>query len=91
LEKRQVLVRGQPVNLTNIEYKLLAYLVGHADQLLPYRQILENVWGWEKGQESVVHTYISRLRRKLEPDAKRPDYLLTEHSIGYRFQKQSAQ
>ena len=90
LEKQQVLVRGERVDLTHTEFKLLAYLGRHAGQLLPYQRILENIWGWEKGHEGVVHTHISRLRRKLEPEAKKPAYLLTEHGIGYRFQKQSA-
>jgi DNA-binding response OmpR family regulator len=89
LDKRQVLVHGQPADLTKTEYKLLAYLFQHAGQVLPYHGILENTWGWDKGQERIVHIYISRLRQKLEKNPKQPDYILTEHGIGYRFQKQN--
>ncbi len=53
-----------------------------------FRRILGNVWG-PAYQECVelVYVYISRLRRKLEEDAKDPKYLLTERGLGYRFQK----
>ena len=89
LEKQQVLVSGQPVDLTKTERKLLTYLVHHAGQLLSYQRILDNIWGWEEGHAGVIHTHISRLRQKIERDAKQPSYLLTEHGLGYRFQKQN--
>ncbi len=88
LDRYQVLVRGQPVRLTAREYRLLIDLVQAAGRVRTFKQILESVWGWEF-QESVdyVHTYISRLRRKLEPDPKNPRYFLTEYGIGYWFAK----
>ena len=87
LETRQVLARGKPVKLTATEYKLLAYMVQNAGQELTFRQILENVWGWEY-QDSVnyVHVYMWHLRQKLEAAPKQPRYLITEHGVGYRFQ-----
>ena len=88
LSQRRVLVRGELVCLTATEYRLLAYLVQNAGRVLTFRQILEKVWGWEY-QDSVeyVHVYISHLRKKLEEDPKLPAYLLTEHRVGYRFEK----
>ena len=87
---RRVLVRGQPVQLTEREYELLAYLYRHADQLRPHRQILEDVWGWQEEHPiDVVHKNMRRLRQKLEEDPKQPRYLLTKYGIGYRFKKQS--
>jgi two-component system KDP operon response regulator KdpE len=89
LEKRQVWVRGKPVDLTPTEYRLLAYLSQHADQILAYEQILAAVWGHEyREATNYVHVYIRHLRRKLEPDARQPIYLLTEHGFGYRFARQ---
>ena len=89
LERRRVLVNGEPVRLSPTEYGLLAYLVAHADRALTYRQILEAVWG-SAYHDCVnhVYVYVSRLRQKLEPDPANPRYLLTEHGVGYRFQKQ---
>jgi two-component system KDP operon response regulator KdpE len=88
LEARQVQVRGQPVKLTNTEYRLLAYLYRNAGCVVTYEQILAAVWGREyRDATSYVHNYISRLRQKLERDPKNPEYVLTEHGVGCKFQK----
>ncbi len=89
LTKRQVTVQQEPVQLTATEFRLLAYLLQNAGQVLPYRTILDKVWGWEY-QESIdyVHVYLSHLRRKIEPDPRNPKYLLTERGVGYRFERQ---
>jgi DNA-binding response OmpR family regulator len=81
LAKRQV---------TATEFRLLACLLQNAGQVLPYRTILDKVWGWEY-QESIdyVHVYLSHLRRKIEVDPRNPKYLLTERGVGYRFEKQN--
>ena len=91
LKNRRVLVHDEPVKLTPTEYRLLAYLFENAGRTLSFRQILETVWGWEY-QDSVdyVHVYISHLRRKLEKDPRHPEYLLTEHGVGYWFEKLSS-
>jgi two-component system KDP operon response regulator KdpE len=89
LNERRVLVRGEPVKLSATEYKLLAYLFENANRVLTFEQILENVWGWEyRDSVDYVHVYVSHLRRKLEENPKQPRYLLTEHGVGYRFEKQ---
>jgi two-component system KDP operon response regulator KdpE len=83
---RQVKVNGSPVKLTPTEYKLLAYLVQHQGQTLEFRQILENVWGFEFGDAiDYLRVYIWHLRRKIEPDPKQPIYLINELNVGYRF------
>jgi DNA-binding response OmpR family regulator len=88
LEARRVWVEGARVPLKATEYKLLAYLLQNAGQVLTYEQILGHVWGWGC-QDSVdyVHVYVWHLRQKLEQDPRRPRYLLTEHGVGYRFEK----
>jgi two-component system KDP operon response regulator KdpE len=89
LDARRVIISGQPVKLTPIEFQLLAYLVKNPGRVLSLQQILENVWGWEY-QDSLeyVHVYIYHLRKKIEEDPKQPKYIMTEHGIGYRFEKQ---
>lgn len=86
--KRRVWVQGEVVQLTATEFRLLAFLLQHAGQVLTYDAILDSVWGWEY-RESVdyVHVYLSHLRRKIEVDPRNPKYLITERSIGYRFEK----
>ena len=87
LDARRVLVDGVPVNLTKTEYKILALLWRHAGQALTFEQILGHVWGPGYGDSvNYIHSYMSRLRGKLEPNSKDPQYLLTEHGVGYRFQ-----
>lgn len=86
--KRRVWVRGEVVQLTATEFRLLAFLLQRAGQVLTYDTILDHVWGLEY-RESVdyVHVYLSHLRRKIEIDPRNPKYLLTERGVGYRFEK----
>lgn len=85
LLRRQVIVEGQEVHLTPIEYRLLTVLVQHPGQVVTYNHLLRDVWGPGKvDQNHYVRTYIRDLRRKLEADPARPVYLLTEVGVGYR-------
>lgn len=91
LRKRRILVNGESIQLTATEFRLLAYLLHNAGQILTYQNILDKVWGWEY-QDSIdyVHVYISHLRRKLEVDPRSPKYVLTERGVGYRFERQDS-
>jgi two-component system, OmpR family, KDP operon response regulator KdpE len=84
--QRQVFRAGQPVHLTPTEYKLLIALVRHAGKLLTRRQLLQEVWGPNYiRQTHYVRIYMMQLRQKIEPNPARPQYLLTEPGLGYRF------
>ncbi len=88
LKERRVTVGGEPVKLTPTEYRLLAYLVQNAGQVLTFTQILQNVWGWEYQDDlDYVRVYVWHLRQKLEQDPKNPRYIQTELGVGYRFEK----
>lgn len=85
LAARKVFVRGQPVRLTPIEYRLLTLLVRHAGRVLTHRQILAEVWGNVSGEPThYVRVYMGQLRRKIEREPARPELLLTEVGVGYR-------
>jgi len=87
LARRIVERDGSAVHLTAIEYRLLSVLVSNASRVLTHRQLLKEVWG--PGYADSTHylrVYIARLREKLERDATRPQYILTETGIGYRFE-----
>jgi two-component system KDP operon response regulator KdpE len=85
LDKQSVTVDGRLVHLTPHEYRNLKLLALNPGKLLTHRTILQEVWGPAYGAESnYLHVYVSQLRRKLEPDPSRPQYLLTEPGAGYR-------
>ncbi len=87
LQKRLVSVRGHPVHLTPIQYRLLSVLVKHAGKVLTHRQILNEVWGPSYLDNThYLRIYMSQLRQKLEADPAQPQYLVTESGVGYRLQ-----
>ena len=85
LEKRSVEFAGRPVQLTPHEFRLLSLLARNEGKLLTHATILREVWGRAYADEShYLHVYVSQLRRKIEPDPTRPQYILTEPGAGYR-------
>ena len=85
LGRRQVVVAGNAVHLTPIEYRLLATLIRHAGKILTHKHLLKEVWGPNQtDQAQYLRVYVAQLRRKLERDPARPRYLLTEPGVGYR-------
>ena len=89
LTERKVIVDGEKLKLTPIEFRLLAILLENAGRILTHRQLLEKVWGWEYVDDlDYVRIYISHLRRKIEPEPALPKYIITEPGVGYSFQKE---
>ena len=73
---------GEPVELSPTEFRLLAYLLRHQGRVLTRAQLLESVWGWDyAGQSQIVETYVSYLRRKLDPLG--PPLIHTQRGVGY--------
>lgn len=86
LGRRLVEKDGQPLHLTPIEFRLLAYLAANPDCVLTHRQLLKAVWGPSHAEDShYVRVYMGHLRKKLEADPANPDHIVTEPGIGYRF------
>jgi two-component system KDP operon response regulator KdpE len=84
--RRIVSRQGEEVRLTPLEYDVLRYLAAHADRVITHRQILAHVWGPENAEETqYLRVHIGHLRQKLERDPARPQFLVTEPGIGYRF------
>lgn len=89
LHRRQVYVEGRKVHLTPTEFKLLAVLMENAGRVVSQRDLLEQVWGREYIDDVYYpRVYVSQLRRKIEDDPANPIYILTEHRVGYRFERQ---
>jgi DNA-binding response OmpR family regulator len=88
LQRRHVHVNGQKIHLTPTEFKLIVVLLENAGRVVPQRELLEQVWGPEYIDDVYYpRVYISQLRRKIEPEPANPVYILTEHRVGYRFEK----
>lgn len=87
--ERRLVLRGQEeVHLTPIEYKLLAVLLKHRGKVVTHRQLLKEVWGPSYVEQNpYLRIFILNLRRKLEDDPTRPQYLLTEPGVGYRLKE----
>ncbi|GAB4216166.1 MAG: response regulator transcription factor [Roseiflexaceae bacterium] len=84
-QKREVLVRGEPVDLTPTEYDLLLLLAENAGTVMAHEALLQGVWGQEYTKDNdYLKVYIWHLRRKLENDPRDPKLLLTEWGVGYR-------
>jgi two-component system KDP operon response regulator KdpE len=85
-DRRIVKVRGDAVDLTPTEFRLLSCLVRNEGRVLPHRYLLTEVWGSEYADEvDYVKLYIRYLRLKLEDDPADPAYIQTEWGVGYRF------
>ena len=87
LAAKRVVRDGDEVRLTPTEWGLVEALVRSAGKLVGQRQLLQQVWGPEYGSETnYLRVHMSHIRRKLEPDASRPRYFITEPGMGYRFE-----
>ena len=77
---------GEDIHLTKTEWALLDAFVGASGKLLTHRWLLERVWGDGYGDDvEVLRVFISQLRKKIEPDAHRPQAIVTEPGVGYRW------
>ena len=77
---------GEEVKLTATEFNLLAYLAANRGRVLTHHSILTQVWGpADADHTEYLRVYMRQLRKKLEVDPDRPQYILTEPGIGYRF------
>lgn len=81
-----VTLNGEEIKLTATEYKLLAYLAANAGRVLTHQAILTHVWDpADADHVEYLRVYMRQLRKKLEADPERPEYIITEPGVGYRF------
>ena len=87
IETRSVSVQGNEVHLTPKEFDLLLYFIRNAGKVLTHRKLLSAVWGGDYAdQNEYLRVFVGQLRKKIEPNSSKPQYILTEPWIGYRFQ-----
>jgi two-component system KDP operon response regulator KdpE len=85
-DRRRVLRGETEIRLTPKEFELLSLLARNHDRVLTHRVILKEIWGaGAVEQPEHLWTLVAQLRKKIEPDAANPKYLLSEPWVGYRF------
>lgn len=85
LPRHEVTVDGAVVHLTPIEFKILVELARQPDRVITHRQLVRAVWGsGPVDQSHTLRVHVAALRRKIESDPARPQWLVTEAGVGYR-------
>lgn len=84
---RVVTRRGEAIHLSQIEYRLLAFLAANPGRVLTHRHLLSQVWGGQAVENpQYLRVYVGHLRQKIEDTPAQPRHILTEIGVGYRFQ-----
>lgn len=89
-EARTVQVEGKLIDLTGKEFDLLAFLATNKGRVFTKKQIYTQVWKDDYAfDDSNIMSFVSKLRKKIEPNSEQPFYILTVHGVGYRFNKEA--
>jgi two-component system KDP operon response regulator KdpE len=92
LQSRTVKKKGELVKLTGTEYSLLALFAKNEGKVLTHQYLLRAIWGpGFINQSQYLRVFIAQIRKKIEADPNRPEYLLTESGVGYRFMSKQNQ
>ena len=89
-ENRIICINGESIDLTGKEFDLLVFLASNKGRVFTKKQIYTQVWkeGYAFDDNNIM-SFISKLRKKIEPAAKHPFYILTAHGVGYRFNREA--
>ena len=80
--------KGQSIYLTAKEFDLLYFLYSHKGQVFTKEQLYENVWGYDYAPDAKnLTSFIRKLRKKIEPNPDKPQYIITVWGVGYKFAK----
>lgn len=86
LSSRIVKVNHEIIKLTATEYNLLALLIKNDGRVLTHQYLLKEIWGQSYAdQTQYLRVFVAQLRKKIEEDANRPKFIITESGVGYRF------
>ena len=90
VSRRVAHLDGEPLPLTVREFDLLAFLMRHPARAWSRADLLEQVWGWQFGDQSTVTVHVRRLREKIERDPATPRRILTVWGVGYSYEPAGA-
>ena len=86
LKSHSVRVKGQEIELTNKEFRLLTMLARHPNSVFSNEHIFNSIWGYESfGDYRTIMVHMSNLRKKIEADPVSPEYIHTIKGVGYKF------
>ena len=89
--KRLLKVEGAEVHLTQVEYKIVAFLARNAGRVMTYDAIISHVWGpYMDDNNRILRVNMANIRRKLEKNPAEPAYLFTEIGVGYRMAEEES-
>lgn len=89
VDRHEVTVDSQPVALTATEFQLLHALMEHPGRVLTRMELIDRALGYKyEGMERTVNSHIKNLRRKIEPNPRKPTYIETVYGVGYRLKEQ---
>jgi len=84
--KREVYLKGKPVSLTAVEFKILAAFLKEPGRVFDRVELIEKAFGYDfESYDRAIDVHVFNLRRKLEPDPKKPKYIRTVYGAGYKF------
>ena len=85
-DRYQVFLKEEAIHLTPIEFKIIRLLIENQGKVLTHRFIQKEVWGYDSEDEyQSLRVYMAGLRKKIEKDTSKPEYIVTEVGVGYRF------
>lgn len=85
-QTHQIFVRGEEIHLTPTEFDLMLYLMQNREKVITHRTLLTAIWGGNfTEQTEYLRVFLGNLRKKIEIDSAKPQYILTEPWVGYRF------
>lgn len=91
-ERHEAFINEKTLDFTRKEFELLVYLAKHEGLVLERDQLLNEVWNYDfAGDTRIVDVHISRLREKIEPNTKKPQYIKTVHGLGYKIETPAAE
>lgn len=84
-ERRSITLAGEGIHLTQIEYQLLTLLAANSGRVLTYNFIMNTIWGlYGNNNNQILRVNMANIRRKIEKNSSRPEYVFTEVGVGYR-------
>lgn len=88
-QEARLVVNGETIPCPAKEFELLAFLCEHPNQIFSIQDLYEKIWGMDSlGDENTVMVHIRRLRKKIEPDPNRPQFILNVRGLGYKLNVQ---
>ena len=87
-DKRMLTLNGEEIHLTQIEYKIVAFLARNSGKVMTYSAIMSSVWGQFTGDNNrILRVNMANIRRKIEQNPSQPQFLSTEVGVGYRMRE----